>query len=292
MATHRASVVLPEPAHRPEDRLHEHRRRDQPLVQVVGQGVQVRGVVRLGLEPGSCLRADHLEHVLDVGVGGHERLGPGGLQVRLLPVVRERALVPVDHREAAVVHRAQVQRAQFRLELEHALQPILHAHPGAAAGGDAHDHVAAFLDPLRVLGEQRRIGRRAAVLRVPGVQVQHGRARLGRGHPLVGDVADRIGQVRRHRRGVPGSGERTGDDDLARHRATSWCSRYERFVTNVQRICPLRHRSIRLRPSQRPEPPRLTGSMWQRAGPMRLDVAACRSASAQQARPARLPAGL
>ena len=202
-----------------------------------------RGVVRLRLEPGPGLRPDHLEHVLDVGVGGYEGLGPGGLQVRLFPVVLELALVTVDHREAAVVHRAQVQRAQLRLELDHALQPLLDAHPGAAAGGDAHDHVAAFLDPLRVLGEQGRIGRRAAVLRIPGVQVQHGGARLRGGHALVDDIADRIRQVRRHRRGVPGAGEGAGDDDLACHRATSWCSRYERFVTNVQRICPLRRRS-------------------------------------------------
>src|SRR5258708_24139943 len=211
--------VRPDPAHCAEDRLNEDRRLHETLVQVIGQRVQVRHIVGLGLEAGDGLGSDNLEHVFDVGVGAHERLGPGAFQVWLLPAEPERARIPVDHREAAVVHRSEVERAQLWLELKHALQPLLHGHAGTAAGGDAADYVAALPDAPRILGEHAGIRCRAAVLGVAGVQVQDGRARLRRCDALIDDLLYGVRQVRRHRRGVPGTGERAGNDDRlgARH---------------------------------------------------------------------------
>src|SRR5258708_4302005 len=179
--------VRPDPAHCAEDRLNEDRRPHETLVQVIGQRVQVRHIVGLGLEAGAGLGSDNLEHVFPVAAGAHERLRPGAFPVLLLPTRPEPSRLP--------------------------------GQAGPAAGGDAADYVAALPDAPRILGEPAGIRCRAAVLGVAGVQVQDGRARLRRCDALIDDLLYGVRQVRRHRRGVPGTGERAGNDDLlgARH---------------------------------------------------------------------------
>ena len=60
-------------AHHAHDGLQEDGRLHQSEVEVVRERVQVADVVRLELEAGARLRADDVQHVLDVGVRADER---------------------------------------------------------------------------------------------------------------------------------------------------------------------------------------------------------------------------
>ena len=71
--------------------------------------------------------------------------------------------------------------------------------------------------PSRIAGRNSRnsdgVAGRTAVVRVPGVQVDDGRAGARRSDRLVGDLPRGDRQVRTHRRRVDRAGDRAGDDD-------------------------------------------------------------------------------
>src|SRR4029078_12190513 len=91
------------------------------------------------------------QHVLYVGEGADEGLDPGALEVGLLPVELPGPGVLRDHREAAVVEGARVERAQLGPRLVDDPEAVLDRHPGPAAAGDRHDRVGGVLDALEVV---------------------------------------------------------------------------------------------------------------------------------------------
>ena len=140
-------------------------------------GVEVADVVALDLETGAIFGAG-IENVGDVTEGVAEDPIVTFFQVRPLPVVLEVGKA-VEHFVQAEVHRAHVQRGQFRLELHHWLQAFFHAHGRRAAGGDVDHHVAGGLDLRQELGEQRRVLAGATVVGVTGMQVHNRGAGFG-----------------------------------------------------------------------------------------------------------------
>ena len=88
----------------------------------------------------------------------------------------------------------------------------------AAASGDVDDGVSPFLDDRQELGKHVRVGRRAAIRRVPGVQVQDRRPRLGRADRRLPDLLRGQREIGRLRRDVDRPCHRTTDDHLPRRR--------------------------------------------------------------------------
>src|SRR5205814_4494978 len=93
---------------------------------------------------------------------------------------------------------------------------------GRAAGGEVDHHVALRLDLARDLAEELRVLRRAAVLRIAGVQVNDRCARPRRADRSLGDLLRRDRQVRRHGRRVDRPGHGARDDDFALRCCHSW----------------------------------------------------------------------
>ena len=122
-----------------EHGLDEQRRLDEPALEEMREVVEMRGVVALELEAGAGV-AERTQHELDVleGVAEHEiaRI----LQRLPLPVVLE-VLEAVEHRKQAEIHRAHVERSDFRLEDLGRLHALLHGHVGRAARRQVHDRV-------------------------------------------------------------------------------------------------------------------------------------------------------
>src|SRR6202008_750339 len=153
-----------------EHRLHEERRLHQSPVEEVPQGIEMADVITLNLEagaiPGACR-----ENVFDVreGILEHSRTGP--FQIRLLPLVFELALVARDHRIEAKIHRAHVERGNFRLEGCSGTHPLFSGHCRRTAGRDVHDHIGTLLDHLEERSKSLGCLVRTAILRIARIKV-------------------------------------------------------------------------------------------------------------------------
>ena len=135
------------------------------------------------------------------------RIGP-------LPWMTE-LLEALEHGKEAEIHRAHVERGDFRLEQGDRPQAFLDRHRRGAAGGDVDHAIRALLDDL----EERRepLGRLvgASVGGIARVQMDDRRTRVGRADGGFGDLLRRDWQVRRHRRRVDRAGDGAGDNDFA-----------------------------------------------------------------------------
>lgn len=203
-----------QPAQDAQHALDEQRALHQPLVDKVLQVVQVPHVIAFKLEPRALRIAQAREDRFDVGEGVAEDLALGPSDVACLPGVFP-VTDPAPGLVEGKVHRPHVQRTQLWPRLQRIGQPVVQRHRHASARGDVDDRVRRHGDAGDELVEHRRIGRRATVHRVAGVQMQDRRPCLCRPDRLIGDLVRRQCQMRRHRWGVHRSGDRTGDDDLA-----------------------------------------------------------------------------
>jgi len=131
-----------------------------------------------------------------------------------LPVVFE-ALVTVEHGIEAEIHRAHVEGGHLRAGAQGRGQPLLQAHPGAAAGGDVDHGIAALLDPGQELHEDLGIGGRLAVLGIAGMKMDDRGSSLRGGNGLLGDLPRGDRQMGRHRWRMDRAGDGAGDDHLA-----------------------------------------------------------------------------
>ena len=133
---------------------------------------------------------------LDVREGVLEHALARILEIRLLPVVLELALVARDHRVKAEVHRAHVERGDFRRKGSGGLDALFHGHGRRAARGDVHHDAGTLLDHLQEWRERFRSLVGAAVLRVARVQMHHGGTGFGGADGGIRDLARRDRQVR------------------------------------------------------------------------------------------------
>ena len=198
----------------------------------------MRRVVTLELEACAVLCAGG-QHMFDVGEGVAKHQVARTFQVLTLPGMHK-FLVPLEHRKEPDVHRTHVQRRHLGFKTGRGQHTLLRLHVGAAAGRQVDDRLCARVDLRQKAGKGlgRLVG--PAVDRVARMQVQDGRARLGRSHRLIGDLLRRDRQVRRHRRRVDRTRHRTSDDDLA------WRLRVRCHRT--QACCALRFCALRIRP--------------------------------------------
>jgi hypothetical protein len=143
----------------------------------------------------------------------------------------------VDH--LPVIHRATVEAADVRPQVENVPHPINSANTVAVVGQartvvqvkpQVAAHAAGVVENERAvgcayppvnLGKQVRIARRSPGLGVADVHVHDRRTGRRRGQRVVGNLRRRHGHmgVATHR--IAGARQRTGDDDLAVHRLTS-----------------------------------------------------------------------
>jgi len=138
----------------------------------------------------------HVHEVLDVGADAAEDAEDGLHEKgRLHP--------PAVEEVRQVVQMADV----VALELE----------ARAAALAELMQHVLdvlRILDPGQELHEHRRVGRRARVARIPGVQAQDRRPGARRADRALGDLGEDDREGGRHRRRMDGACHRAGDDDF------------------------------------------------------------------------------
>ena len=137
-----------------EHGLHEERRLDQPALEEVGEIVEMGRVVALELEARAGV-AERPQHELDILVGVAEHEVARIFQRLSLPVVLK-GLETVQHREEAEIHRAHVERSDFRLECFRRLHPLRDRHVGRAAGGEIHHRLGRLLDARQEAGERLR----------------------------------------------------------------------------------------------------------------------------------------
>ena len=133
--------------------------------------------------------------------------------MRLLPVEFE-LLVFGEQMIQAEIHRAHVERGDFRLEGRRRLHAFLDAHIGAAAGGDVDRRIRALLDARQEARERLRRLVGLAGFGIARVQVQDRGAGLRGCDRLGGDLIRRDRQIGRHGRRVDRAGDRAGDDDF------------------------------------------------------------------------------
>ena len=127
----------------------------QLAVEIMRQRVEMADIVAFAFEARAAALAELFDELLDL----RERVGDDALarllDIGLLPVV-----LPVGDlgagMEDAEIHRAHVERAEFRLGPERRCEPVLDAHAERAAGRDVDDGVAALLDARQELHEDRR----------------------------------------------------------------------------------------------------------------------------------------
>ena len=184
-------------AEKAEHRLHEDRRLDQAAVEEMPQRVKMADVIAFDLEAGVVLGAGG-ENELDVGERVLEEALAGPFEIRFFPVVFELAFEAGDHRIKPEVHRAHIERGNFRLEGSCGLDALFHRHGRRAAGGEVDHHIRALLDYLENGKERLRRLVRPAILRVPGMQLNNGGAGLSGADGGVGDLLGGDRQMRRH----------------------------------------------------------------------------------------------
>ena len=153
-----------------------------------------------------------------------------------LPVVLE-FLEAVEHAEERKIHRAHVERGDFRLVDRGGTHALVDRHGRRAAGGEVDHAVGALLDDL----QERREGFRALVglagLRIARVQMHDRRAGFGGVDRGIGDFLRRHRQRLRHRRRVDRAGHGAGDDDFAAHGCSLSAGRYFRIYLFCAALC-------------------------------------------------------
>lgn len=187
--------------------------RYQAAVAEMRERVEVPDIVALEFETGAAALAEPLQDRLDIAERvAEDRVARRLQKLRLpgvLPVPR-----PVEHRVEAKIHRAHVERAHFRLGRQRRRHAVLQRHQRGAAGGDVDHRIARLLDDGQEAHEDFRIGGRAAVFRVAGVQMQDRGAGLRRVDGLRRDVLRLVRKMRRHGGRVHRARYGAGDDDL------------------------------------------------------------------------------
>jgi hypothetical protein len=136
------------------------------------------------------------------------------LEILLFPVMLE-GVEPVEHGKQREIHRAHVERGQFRLEADGRLDALFDLHEGAAAAGEIHDGVRAWPETRQDRLESLRPLVGAAGIGVPGVQMYDRGASFDSFASRVGDFVRRDRQIGRHGGCVDRPGDGAGDDDLA-----------------------------------------------------------------------------
>ena len=209
-----------------EDGLHEERRADQPPVEEMGEVVEMAGIVALELEAGAVRFSQILENALYILECISEYEVVRAPKIGLFPIVFP-GLEAVGRLEDAEIHRAHVERGDLRLGDQRRRHALLDGHAEPAPGRNVDDGAGVLLDPRQEIHEHRGVGRRPAVNRVAGVEVEDRGPRLRRPDRLLGDLVRGQRQVIRHRRGVDRAGYRAGDDDLVvlRHIGRSYSSK-------------------------------------------------------------------
>src|SRR6266478_3273276 len=122
--------------------------------------------------------------------------------------------MPIEHGIHAEVHRSHIERAQFRRGPQRRRETFIHRHALAATGRDVHYRTCGLPDARQELHEYGGIGRRATILRIASVKMQHSRACLGGFNRLRRNLLGRDGQKAAHRWRMNRAGYRTADDNL------------------------------------------------------------------------------
>ena len=229
---HEGVQVVRRPPGHAHAELHQNRVLDEAVLgEVLGQP-QMPGVESLDLDLDAALR-HHPGHLLQHGGGvGHYVVG-----------LRE-------------IHRAAIERADFRAAVEHMLHPLRGGDEVGAFGVQrqrggrraCHDVAAhprrqvddgvslAVADPFHHLAVELRVARRGAGLGIAHMAVHHGGASARGGDGAVGDLLWRAGDMARAVLRAARAGDGAGDEDFAVHFERHDSLRFARENDGVSRL--------------------------------------------------------
>src|SRR5579875_911997 len=174
-----------------EHGLHEQRRLHQTALQEMRKIVKMPHIVAFKLKAGAGI-AQLLERVFDIGKRVAENQVSRTFQMLPLPLKFE-FLKPIEHREEAEIHRAHIERGNFRLKAHGRSNALADQHMRCAARGQVHHRIRRLFDARQKCRKGFGALVRLAGFRVPRVQMNNGRARLGSAHRCIGNL------LRRHR---------------------------------------------------------------------------------------------
>ncbi|MCY1521447.1 hypothetical protein D9M68_562600 [compost metagenome] len=170
-----------------EDELDEEVPGHQAAVAEMRQRIEMADVITFKLEASAAALAKPRQDEFHVGEGVLEDGAPRCFKKLRFPFVFPLRRL-VERRKQSEVHRPHVQRTHFRFGAQRSRKPIFQRHQRRTAGGDVYYRIGRLLDARQELHEQRRIGRRAAVFRVPCMEMQDGSAGLGCSDCFGGDL--------------------------------------------------------------------------------------------------------